>query len=910
VSGRIVDVARNAIAGAQICAVSLGDDFVSEDQLAPNCVLADAQGRFRFASLWVGRHSMEATAHGFLPSNAIEGAERVQDGAELALADGESKDDLVIVLQPGGVELVGEVTDVGGGPIAGAWVELHPTSSSNSASARAMSNAEGKVALWLGEGAYSAVASAEGYVSYGMELMVPGMAMHVSLVPASTLRGRVVFGDDERPAAHAKVEAAQENGRSYTARADGNGEFAFTRLQAGRYQVSAATEGARGDAPRSVLVSLGQDVDAVLVTLRSAAIVEGKVVEEKEEKPCEDASGLLTTTDRKRISSKSGVGDGRIRFDAVAPGTYSLFVRCGRNSSSVDKGETEIGSEDILDKTWMVDIGHRLRVTVHNDAGSAVANARVLVGSTTRQSFSGGAGRTDHEGLVTIRSVPLGAVTVRVVAEGLVMKAETHELDITGDDQEATVVMTAGGAISGRIETRSGELPKGLVVEARAAGKNASLASRGDANVLDDGSFRIDGLAAGTYGLKVRPERWSFKSLATKNEKKYEVDLGSEASARLVIAAHTGSVQGRVVDSRGNAIVDAFVRIASDPGDELTGIASMQLHNSYFGKDASLTDTEGRFAVEGLPEGPYVVRAYRRGGGEATEHSVENGSDVTLTIVDTGSIRGTVLLPSGQAATNYTIHCANTSTMFSREESVRDASGKFVLEGLPPGRYMLSIKANAGTAITGEIALAANGLADGVTLSLRANGVVTGRVVSLEDGSPVEGIHVTVRSTKGELFGGSDVSYKGTKADGRFEIKAVPAGPVSIWGFTPGLRGDVGEWGPVSGRAEMTEGGRVDVGDLLVGKVRTSRDDAGDLGFRTTRSKDEDAKLVVKEVTAEGPARAAGLASGDVIINVDGHDVRGNNAHLFYTLGLVPVGATIHLTIEGGKELSITAVAR
>ena len=44
------------------------------------------------------------------------------------------------------------------------------------------------------------------------------------------------------------------------------------------------------------------------------------------------------------------------------------------------------------------------------------------------------------------------------------------------------------------------------------------------------------------------------------------------------------------------------------------------------------TDAAGRFTIPALAPGRYRVRAYRRGGGEASAEQVEAGSDLTLTL--------------------------------------------------------------------------------------------------------------------------------------------------------------------------------------------------------------------------------------------------------------------------------------
>ena len=58
---------------------------------------------------------------------------------------------------------------------------------------------------------------------------------------------------------------------------------------------------------------------------------------------------------------------------------------------------------------------------------------------------------------------------------------------------------------------------------------------------------------------------------------------------------------------------------------------------------------------------------------------------------------------------------------------------------------------------------------------------------------------------------------------------------------------------------------------------------------------------------ANGPAIKSGLQVGDTIITVEGHDVSGVNAYLFWSLAAVPKGTTVVFGLERGTKISITA---
>jgi len=58
---------------------------------------------------------------------------------------------------------------------------------------------------------------------------------------------------------------------------------------------------------------------------------------------------------------------------------------------------------------------------------------------------------------------------------------------------------------------------------------------------------------------------------------------------------------------------------------------------------------------------------------------------------------------------------------------------------------------------------------------------------------------------------------------------------------------------------------------------------------------------LISEVEPKSPADAAGLRKGDVVTEINGHPVRGA-AELRARLGVVPVGETVNLKVQRGKE--------
>ena len=85
---------------------------------------------------------------------------------------------------------------------------------------------------------------------------------------------------------------------------------------------------------------------------------------------------------------------------------------------------------------------------------------------------------------------------------------------------------------------------------------------------------------------------------------------------------------------------------------------------------------------------------------------------------------------------------------------------------------------------------------------------------------------------------------------------------------------------------------------IKFGEVRRGR-----LGIAMTNATGIDGAQIA-EVEPNSPAATAGLRKGDVVVALNGHPVRGS-AELRARLGVVPVGDTVELQVQRGKETEV-----
>jgi hypothetical protein len=124
--------------------------------------------------------------------------------------------------------------------------------------------------------------------------------------------------------------------------------------------------------------------------------------------------------------------------------------------------------------------------------------------------------------------------------------------------------------------------------------------------------------------------------------------------------------------------------------------------------DGALTDGEGRFELDGVPQGPQIFQilkpgfrdpdAMEAGGMESAEHNVLVAAEMpglTFTLTPLSSIRGQVELSTGDPAEGIVVRLlrqfvAHGRTVWGEDRFVRtDSQGNYRFGGLPGGVYAL-----------------------------------------------------------------------------------------------------------------------------------------------------------------------------------------------------------------------------
>lgn len=920
ISGVVRDPQGRGVASAQVCATGQSRLLDPADLLQPACTTAGRDGRYRLENLWGVAYVVSASAPRYIP-----GFYRREGGANyerVRLRPGAEAQNIDITLQDGAVELRGAVKDLSGGAIEGALVRAGGVFFGTGMT-YASSGAEGEFSLWVRPGPLQVFAQAEGYAPGSDSGSAPGHAFEVFMTPEAVLVGKVVRAGDGSPVAGAHVSIERGDGfggEGNGARTDEAGNFRIDRLTPGAYKPSAASDDAYGVAAEQVLLGLGETSAPIVIEAHPAYFVEGVVVVAGGD-ACESGGVSLRDDAQEREYGAMLEADGVAHLAGVLPGTYAVSVRCEGYVAAERYEPVVIADASASGLRWEVTPGQQIRGVVVTAKGEPAAGLNVSARPKSdpaqpRARAAGSYGQTtDAQGRFALAGLLPGSyeVSVYTVNSPRATPQEPREVTLPeGQDlEDLRIELPAVGQVRGQVRDAQGKGVARARVRLVASGRRTPAIT-----TADDGSFHLPEVEPGEYRAVASRDDVTLRAPGTGDDDVQGVRLTVRADAvetvTLTVESGSGKISGVVRDAGGGPLTDAFVEATRE--SESAAAGSGPNRRAWFSHNDRpiLTDADGRFVADSLLPGKYSVRAFRRGGGEATAEHVALGSDLVLTIAETGRLAGTVALEGGGAPQEFTASVEDAKTGYRRSDTFFRTGGAWSFAELPQGDYKLSVSAPEGTR-TLDVSLASGEERSGLRVELAGKVTVRGTVVDLE-GAPIPGVEVRISSGRSFRFGGDEGDNKHVSdAAGRFEVARAPVGAVRI-DVSPG-RGGPEAYGRANFAAQIEAGGAVvELPPIRLAKRQVERGDAvGDLGL-SLRPADPgadpmQAKHVVALVRPGGPAAAAGLQVGDEIVRVGGQDVTGVNAYLYRALTQVPVGAVVRLEVARGATLELTAAA-
>ncbi len=880
VSGRVTGVDGKPIAGALVLLTSKGLGAASGErrgrQAEPLLARADAGGSWRIDAVPPGRYTIGASARGFLPG-------RIGHADVAAGVDNPGFD---FQLVAGGVELTGTVSDVGGGPIEDAMIQITRTDEGNvidfgRAPAPIVTDEEGRFVATVPPGTFMLGASHPDYVADDKQVVVAGpRTVEFVLTPGASISGVVRALPGGEPVAGAFVVAGDDGptgggfrfGLGARVVTDDGGNFELRGLASGVHGVTASAPKYATAEPVEVALGVAEHVTGVEIWVDRAYTIAGFVVR-RGGNDDQALEGVLVGAFSIQppalfVASAPSAQDGYFEIVGVQPGNYMVGAIGEEALPNLTGTSAIVTDADVTDVLVVMDPGVSVRGRVQPPRPATVS-VRIDGESLGLSAIFTAIGNA----LLRTRTAEDGSFTLAPVAGGKLELVATADdgsegvvpIEVGAEDLDGVVVPLAPRAsLAGTVVDAAGKPAAGVTVFARSpeqASKTASFSiafggatrpGEYEAATAEDGSYVVRGLQPGRYHITVKDRStalaWAQPADPAEPDAPIELDIperGLEGHA-LRVEARDGTLRGRVVDEQGQAVADAWVtayregtnpfspRAMGEPeqrraelpddGDDAIDLAQ------FFGKEPPvLTDAQGEFTVPRLRSGTYTLVAEgERGGARVKKTGIALGSKTELKLESLGVLAGRVEF-GGKALEGITVSISGPTP---RSKAVRDAKGAFRFERLDPGSYTVTAQTKQGTA-EAEVELEQGRTAE-VVLEIEAWGSLRGIVVD-GTGTAVAGLSIMAQGNGNNASAASMMSLftgGGPKTDdrGHFEIGEVPPGEGTVVFFDR----DALDGARVEARYTLDGGETADLGTItMLATSKVPPDERGKLGMNT-----------------------------------------------------------------------------
>jgi protocatechuate 3,4-dioxygenase beta subunit len=485
---------------------------------------------------------------------------------------------------------------------------------------------------------------------------------------------------------------------------------------------------------------------SIVLDVDPAAAVSGQVVDGARE-PLSDVR--IMAWKGNGVGGREAVAtsdeDGAFRFDALPPGRYRLETQS--RSHGTGNGPTiDVASGDAIDDVEIVLDArpHAVVEGVVHAAGDPVAGAR-LQAAGAAPVVSDAAGRFRLEGVVPgerplVASTPDGRRSmVRVELEVGLNRVDVELPE--GVELTGRVVDTYGQPVTGA-RVRLGSSPWG-----------------GGSTTTDEaGSFRLENVEPGVYRLTAEAEEHGAATLD-------EVQVASAPVDGLDLRLlPMGSISGRVLGVE----LDELARLRVVAGSASEGVQWR----------TAVVDYQGRYRIERLAPGAWLVQATLEGDGRRAERrvEVEAGRKAQLDLeLEAGLFLSGIVLRDDEPVVAAGIQVLGLDV--ARQGSARsDYLGRFRVGGLAPGRYRVEVQAGGSPLPhVREIDLLGD---EEITVELRPGGLAG--IVLADTGAPIEGAQVSIEPHYRSAIGHQPSQAIRTDDAGSFRLREAAPGTYRV----------------------------------------------------------------------------------------------------------------------------------
>ena len=364
----------------------------------------------------------------------------------------------------------------------------------------------------------------------------------------------------------------------------------------------------------------------------------------------------------------------------------------------------------------------------------------------------------------------------------------------------------------------------------------------------ETGRFAMENLARGYWTFVAKAENYQSRPIE-------RVRIEDRAIAELTFDLLAGvHVAGNVVEEgTGSPIAGARITFG--------------MRAARFDPDARVSDflvitsdSQGRFAIDGLPEGSNTLEVDASGYARR-RITIESPADsfVNVELGFGGTVTGEVLGPSHSVGISADVRLEDSTTGIGVGAQADDR-GRFEFRALAYGSYRVSASSLAGNAAAVVVVVSERNSRPHVTLLTDHVGIVTGRVLGLDVNGRVRVMAIRDKTTLASAQAG---------ADGTYVLSGLPSGTCRLLAFhadgrTANREVNVSSESETSVDFDFTGGGR------LFGQIVGAPDNNEGLVVRATSVQPSQRLSATASIEHKQSYELRGLPYGDYTISIPG----------------------------------------
>jgi PDZ domain/Carboxypeptidase regulatory-like domain len=680
------------------------------------------------------------------------------------------------------------------------------------------------------------------------QAFAPPVAAPAQGLGVATLAGTVVR--DGQPVAEAEVVLRGAQTQRVRSGADGAWSVELTAPQ--ELLISARSGALASELMGPVSLAAGEHKGGLVLTLLAGAALEGVVVDAHARTPVEGA----------RVSTSAGTAttgpDGRFEAQALSAGRNWLTVEAPGYQARVEwlvleGARPQRGLEIALVR------GARIEGMVTR-MGSPAVGVAVWAERSASSSDRPVPAVTDGQGKFTLEAAP-GTLQLYAAAPGQ-GRVPGPVLQLA-PGQAARADFELGEALqaSGTV-TLDGQPLAGASLtahDAQTARANGSVTSG------PEGAFRFSGLSQGRYLLSVRTVSGAWEAGPFE-----QTGDGSPWGVALVSG---GVLSGQVKPAA-------------------AGVQVVWKRRSSLGEGSrTSTDEKGAFSFSGVPNEPVLVEAVGPGGAAAA--TAKPGDPLVLNLA-AGAIK-VVVSANGAPVTDFHLRAREAGSGTVREADVLSPQGTYRLE-VPPGAWEIWVAARGFSHEGAPARASVSGADTELPIALKSGRRIKGTVRDAATSQPLAGVIVRGSRRWYGLYDADDGPSTATDAAGRYELPALLPNSALVIDQHGYVRQTVWPW--------QLARANPDAVDIALAP-QTGKPDAPPLGEPYEgvgmQLAEQPGKIVVAQVFPQGPAEAAGVRPGDLLLAVNGTQAAPPIDQVVARIR-GPAGSMVKLDLQRGAE--------